>query len=267
METFLQIQNISKSYFYSGKDNFILKNIEIKVSVGEITALIGANGTGKTTLFNIICGYEEANKNKNSKISFKNEYNLLKYKPHQLEKLGIGRLFQEAHIFPKLSILENMLVADENNFGDYPIHNLFKIRQSKIVEDERKEKALSILKQTFGESSIFVSNSNNLAENLSYGEQRLLGLVRLLMNDYQLLLLDEPTAGVNADIISKIIEILQLFKAKGKTVFFIEHNMNFIKKIADNVLFLNNHSIEIQGEPETVLNNEIVKKQYLGIIN
>ncbi len=265
MKTILQIENISKSYFHLGEDNFMLKELNLSIEKGKITALIGANGTGKTTLFNIIGRYQDININKSAKIIYDSKFNLLEYQPHQLANLGIGRLFQDAHIFPKLSILENMKVADSNSFGEQPYQSLFYNKKNKRIELEREQKALTILENTFGKESLFFQQPQELAESLSYGQQRLLGLARLLTNDYKLLLLDEPTAGVNAETIKKIEEIVLFLKASGKSVFYIEHNMNFVKKTADTVLFFNNCTIEEEGETKSILNNPLVKKHYLGI--
>ena len=262
----LDIQHISKSFYNktSGK-NFVLKDFNLEIEANKITALIGGNGTGKTTLFNIISRFISADEHKNSKILFNGE-NLLDLHAHQLAGKGIGRLFQDTRIFPGLSILENMCVADINRFGEKPFESLVFFKKNQMIEANRIKKALQILTELFGEESLFVANPSMLAGNLSYGQQRLLGLARLLMGNYKLLLLDEPTAGVHPKLNEKIAEIILLLKEQEKTVFLIEHNMSFVRKTADRVAFINEHKIFIQGTPAEVLNNKKVQKYYLGII-
>jgi len=104
------------------------------------------------------------------------------------------------------------------------------------------------------------------AGDLSYGEKRLLSLAQLLMGENRLILLDEPTAGVNPKLITKIAEIIRLMKLQGKTVFLIEHNMAFIRQVADEVAFLVNGKIHTKGTPEAVLEDELIIKNYLGLV-
>ena len=262
----LDIQHISKSFYNkTSGNNYVLKDLNLKIQAHKVTALIGGNGTGKSTLFNIISQLVTPDKTQEAKIIF-NHTNLLNLEAHQLAKIGIGRLFQDAHIFPDLSILENMLVADYNKFGEQAFESLFFFKKNRNIEQKRKEKALKILTNLFAKDSIFVQKHSMLAGNLSYGQQRLLGLSRLLMGNYQLILLDEPTAGVHTKLNDKIAEIISTFKAQGKTVLLIEHNMNFVKKVADHVAFLDNHCIFTQGTPKEVLNNNLVQQHYLGIL-
>jgi len=262
----LSIRHISKSFYSkTSGNNYILKNLDLDIGRNQITALIGGNGTGKTTLFNIISRFVEPDNPKNAKILY-NDKNLLTYNAYQLASLGIGRLFQDAHIFPDLSILENMLVADADMYGEKPFENILFSKKVRFKEKERTEKAVSILNELFGKKSIFVEQTHLPAGNLSYGQQRLLGLARLMMGDYQLILLDEPTAGVNIKLNDKISEIILLLKEKGKTVFLIEHNMAFVRKIADETAFMDKQKILLKGKTSEVLDNENVQKNYLGII-
>lgn len=262
----LDIQNISKSFYSkTSGENYVLKNLNLSINKNKITALIGGNGTGKTTLFNIISRFIDPNEPKSSKIIY-DEKNLLKCNAWQLASLGIGRLFQDAHIFPDLSILENMLVADADTFGEKPIENIIFHKKVQFKEKKRTQKAVGILSKLFGKESIFIQQIHLPAGNLSYGQQRLLGLARLLMGDYQLILLDEPTAGVHIQLNDKIAEIILLLKEKGKTVFLIEHNMAFVRKIADETAFMDKQNIRLKGKTSDVLNNEDVQKNYLGII-
>lgn len=267
MSTILDIQHISKSFFHNGEHSMMLNDVNFALEKGLVTALIGANGTGKTTLFNIISGLEKPNKNLNSQIVYNDSMDLLHVKPYELVKHGVGRLFQDTHIFPNLSVVENLMLADDDTFGEQPLQ-VFKSKKLKASEDQKKEKALLILDRIFKTSKPTEDLKVMLAKELSYGQQRLLGLARLLMNDrLKLILLDEPTAGVNEGIISKIIDIIQQMKQEGKTIFLIEHNIGFVKTVSDNVLFLNHGQIALEGTTESVLSNTNLKKDYLGLKN
>lgn len=264
-DNILDIQHISKSFYTkTSGSNFVLKDFNLTIKRNKITALIGGNGTGKTTLFNIISRLTEVDKLTDSSIYFEGN-NLLKLNDYQIASLGIGRLFQDAHIFNNLTILENLLQGDQNKFGENAFETLLFPKKNKKIADERKEKARTILLDLFGEESIFVQQQDTLAKNLSYGQQRLLSLARLLMGDYKLVLLDEPTAGVNPKLNTKIAEIMLLLKKQGKTIFFIEHNMPFIKKTADWVAFLTDNTVLLEDTPNNVLNNKTVRNNYLGV--
>ena len=266
-KTILKIRNLSKSFFNkTSGNNYVLKNLDLDISEGNITALIGGNGSGKTTLFNIISRLVEPDKTGDETAIIFEQTDLLKLKPYELAALGIGRLFQDAHIFPDLSIMENMCVAHNNLYGESPLEAVLFHKKTKQAENERHEQAMQILTELFGAESIFVSQVNMKAGNLSYGQQRLLGLARLFMGNYRLLLLDEPTAGVNIKLNAKIAEIILRFKQQGKTVFLIEHNMAFVKQTADYVAFLNEQRIFAQGKPGVILNDQLIQQQYLGVL-
>ncbi len=262
----LDIKNISKSFFYkTSGNNYILKNFNLSIEKQKVTALIGGNGTGKTTLFNIISGFLEPDKNSTSEIIFETENNLLKIPSWKIPRQGIGRLFQDVHIFPDLTIMENMKVADSDVFGETPLESVFFTRKIKTAEKKKEKKVMAIFADVFGKNSTFVKNSGMFAGDLSYGEQRLLGMVRLLAGNYSLILLDEPTSGVHPKLLEKISEIIRLMILHGKTVFLIEHNMAFIRQVADTVAFIMNGKIHTKGKPELVLADEIIIKKYLGM--
>ena len=274
-DTILNIDSVRKSFVRNiinirGKDEdekfYVLEDIDLMLPKGKITALIGGNGTGKTTLFNIISGFFRADE---GKIEFKPNGKLLELtglNAYKRAQLGIGRMFQDNHIFQNMTVLENMLIADENYFGERPFQSILYYRKNNNVEKERIEKAQQIFINLFGEENPFLKMKNEKAKNLSYGQQRLLGLARLLMGDYKLLLLDEPTSGVNPVIIEKIKEIINYFVAnKSMTVFLIEHNMKFVLDVADFCHFMSKGIIAVSGTPEDIIGNPDVRKTYLGI--
>lgn len=267
----LHIDSISKSYnSHKGNENnkdgniLLLNNLSLFVKTGEITALIGGNGSGKTTLFNIISGFTKADK---GNIYFVNgkQNEISKMQPHHISRLGIGRMFQDNHIFSEMSIIDNMLIADDNLFGEKAFVSLFNPHKNNELERKRKEEAEMIFSSLFGESNPFITKQNEKAKSLSYGHQRLLGIARLLMADNKIMLLDEPTSGVNPETIDRISDaIRKLVIDFNLTVFLIEHNMRFISEIANTCAFISNGRIEVQGTPEMVLSNEYVRKTYLN---
>lgn len=274
-DTILNIDSIRKSFVRNiinvrGKDEnekfYILDDIDLIVPKNKVTALIGGNGAGKTTLFNIISGFFEPDE---GKIEFKPNGKLVeltKFSAHKRAQLGIGRMFQDNHIFQNMTVLENMLVADENFFGEVPFYSILYYKKDKFIEKQRKEKAEQIFADLFGNDNPFIKMKDEKAKNLSYGQQRLLGLARLLMGNYKLLLLDEPTSGVNPVVIDKIKEIISYFiNKKNMTVFLIEHNMKFVLDVADFCHFMSKGVIAVSGTPEDIIGNPDVRKTYLGV--
>jgi len=276
MEEFiLQIDSLKKSFVRNiinkrGEETderfFIIDDLDLFIPQGKITALIGGNGAGKTTLFNIISGFVEAD---SGDVVFRGdlkEISLLKLPPHKITRLGIGRMFQDNHIFQGITVLENMLIADQNDFGEIPFISLFKNRKDKEIEEQRIAKSREIFTELFGENNPFWQKRNDLAGTLSFGQQRLLGLARLFMANYKLVLLDEPTAGVNPQIIKQILNIIRkMVNEKETTVFLIEHNMRFVLEIADFCSFMSHGKITAFGTPEDVIGNDEVRKTYLGM--
>ena len=270
----LHIDSISKSFvkkfvntngFAEGENFSIINNLNLQVPCGKITALIGGNGAGKTTLFNIISGFSD---NDSGKVLYQGNgsiTNITGKSPDEIARMGVGRMFQDNHIFQNMSVLENMLISYSNNFGELPFIPFFKSRKNKLMEEERTEKAKEIFENLFGTINPFWEKRNEKAKILSYGQQRLLGLARLWMGNYKLLLLDEPTAGVNRSIISQSMEIIKSFVTdNGLSVFMIEHNMRVVLDIADLCCFMANGKITAIGSAETILGNHEVRKSYMG---
>jgi branched-chain amino acid transport system ATP-binding protein len=175
-------------------------------------------------------------------------------------------MFQDTHIFPEMTVLENMLIADKRKYGEQPFISLFKSKKSQRIEKERIDAAKSIFYELFGEDNTLWNKRNEAAGVLSYGQQRLLGLARIFMGNYKLVLLDEPTSGINPQLIAKILEIIKkMVKEKDMAVLLIEHNMKVVLDIADFCSFMSHGKITAFGTPDDVLGNDAVRKDYLGI--
>ncbi len=276
MGIILNIESLTKAYSSSYKEphggmgseqHIIVNEVSFQIPKGEVVALIGGNGAGKTTLFNIISGFVNPDKGNIRFYDESSETELLRLTPEHRTNLGIGRMFQDNHIFPEMNVLDNMLVADATHKCDKPFANIFFKKKCKKKENERTDKARDIFTKLFGESNDFWTKRFDLAGNLSYGQQRLLGLARLFMRDYKLLLLDEPTAGVNPEIVKQIINIIRKLSDQGQTVFLIEHNVVVVEEVAGFCLFMDEGRMLFKGRTKEVFEKEEVKKSFIGFRN
>lgn len=239
----------------------LLRGVNLSVEEGQITALVGGNGTGKTTLFNIISGFE---KGYSGDVIFE-ENNFNKFSAHRISLMGIGRLFQDGQLLSGLSLMENMKIASDDTTGELPFSSLIRPKRWKEAEARKEDLAKDILKRIFGEGCKYLKMLNDDASSFSYGEQRLLSLARLLMGGDRLLLLDEPTSGVNPVFINTIEQIIRDMVADGLTVLLIEHNMHFVRKIADTCAYLDDGVIAMSGPTAEVLDDKNVRNSYLGL--
>ena len=218
----------------------------LNVQEGTITALIGPNGSGKTTLFNIITGYLKADA---GRVEF-DGHDVTGSHPGKLYRQGLSRTFQQARIFPQLAVLENLVVA-----GGYGWRQLFTSR----VGRKDREQAASLL-QEFRLTDI----SDLLASELSYGQRKLLEFAAVLMSSPRLVLLDEPTAGVNPVLIQTMERHIRERNAAGITFLIVEHDMTFVMRLCDPVIVLDAGKPIFAGEPSVVQNNPLVLDAYLG---
>lgn len=259
----LELKDIKLSFTNSRNETLnILKGVNLGVEQGKITALVGGNGTGKTTLFNIISGFQSGYQ---GKVGFEGR-KISGLPAHAIASQGIGRMFQGRQLMNDLTLMENMKIASADSSGELPFSVFFRRKAIRKAEKEKEEKAVRILKDLFGEDNKYLDMLEHKAGAFSYGEQRLIGLVRLLMRDNKLLLLDEPTSGVNPVYIETIRDIIRkMTSEKGLTVLLIEHNMHFVRDLAHTCAYLDEGVIAKQGTTEEVLNDEEVRNSYLGL--
>jgi branched-chain amino acid transport system ATP-binding protein len=226
-----------------------LKGVDLHVDKGELLGLIGPNGSGKTTLFDCVTGILKPTE---GKVLF-NGKNITNYKPHEVYRMGIGRTFQLVELFPEMTVLDNMLLAIQESQGNM-FSRLFKIR-----EDENLERALTIL------DFLRIDHlRESHAKNLSYGQQKLLDLGMVLMSDPDLVLLDEPLAGVNRSLAREIIDRVRELNAQGRTFIIIEHDMKVVMDLCERIVVLDYGEKIAEGSPEEIQSNDQVLKAYFG---
>ena len=225
----LQTKNITKRF----GGLVAVNNCSIGIEQGKITSLIGPNGAGKTTLFNIISGMMKPD---SGRVILKKE-DITALPVHQRARKGISRTFQMTRNFNNMTIRDNLTLS----------------------EDFEDKKLRDVLKRIGVEKPL-----DTKAGDLSYGQQKLLELARALLYPHQLLLLDEPAAGVNPKIRQELKKLLKELKKAGATVLVIEHDMDFVMDISDHVICLAEGKILAEGKPKEIRNNPRVLEAYLG---
>lgn len=249
MSEILRLESITKNF-----DGLkAIDSLDLRIEAGKISAVIGPNGAGKTTLFNLICGYLFPDY---GKIIYKGD-DITPINTWDRASLGIGRLFQDIRVFKKLTLLENLLVTF-NDGSENPFRAIFGRRNG-------KEKNKVEISTKWLEFVGLIDMKDRLAENLSWGQQKLLSLARLLCGNFDLLLIDEPVSGVNPDMVHVVLEKIRELKGFGKTIIVVEHNMEAVETISDYIYFMDSGKITASGLPEEILNNRELMGTYMGI--
>ncbi len=230
-------------------------NVDITIETGELVSLIGPNGSGKTTLFNCVTGFLEADA---GHVHYRDR-DITKRAPYEIALLGLSRTFQQARIYRRLSVVENLLMGIQQHQGESILERVLLTRKVRRLEQEATERAEELMD--------FVGLTHlrdQPAGNLSYGQYKLLIFATALMPDPDLLLLDEPAAAINPTMINRMKEHMVDLNRAGKTIFFIEHNMEVVMDICERIIVLDAGRKIAEGPPDSIRNNERCMEAYFG---
>ena len=232
-----------------------VSGLDFQIESGELVSIIGPNGAGKTTLFNLLTGFYEPT---SGTVTF-NGVNMGGRKPHQVTRCGISRTFQMTSIFKPRSVLENVMIGKSLHASVGLWGSVLRTPATRREEKRTREKAREIL------SFVGLADlEDRMAGALTEEAQKRLSISMALATEPKLLLLDEPTGGVNMEEISGLMELVGKIRKEGITICLIEHKMRMVMSISDRIIVLNYGENIADGTPEEVANNTEVIKAYLG---
>lgn len=251
MSSFLEVNHLSINF---GGIKAV-SDFSFYVDKGEIVSLIGPNGAGKTTVFNLLSGVYEATE---GEILWKGE-DINHFTPQRIVQKGISRTFQNIRLFKDMRVIENVLIGDHINIPYTLFDSTFNTKKFRAAEDKAVAEAIKVLK------SLNIDHKKDMyADSLPYGDQRKVEIARAIATGAQLILLDEPAAGMNPSESEELMNFIFKLRELGYTILLIEHDMSVVMKISDRVYVLDNGMLIASGTPENVAHDPNVIKAYLG---
>ncbi|GAA0218538.1 ABC transporter ATP-binding protein [Halobaculum roseum] len=227
------------------------------VAEGSLTGLIGPNGAGKSTTFNCITGVHTPTA---GRVTFRGD-DITGMAPHAIAQQGLVRTFQIARELPEMTVLENMMLAPKGQVGERLTNAVVPGLRGRVVEQEEE-----LLERAWQQLEFFEIDhlAQEYAGTLSGGQRKLLEMARALMTDPEMVLLDEPLAGVNPTLEEKLLDRIHELRDRGNTFLFVEHDMDVIMNNCEHVIVMHQGSVLAEGTPEQITNDERVVEAYLG---
>jgi ABC-type branched-subunit amino acid transport system ATPase component len=251
LNNLISVKNLKKSF--GGITAVDVK--ELSFIKGELTSVIGPNGAGKTTFFDLISGFQNAD----SGDIFLKEKNISNSQPYKIARMGMVRTFQLTKVFDRMTVMENLLFSGSNVENDSFLRSILKLNSQKVYENSLKDKANEIM------NDLNIGHmADSYARELSGGQKKLLELARAIINEPEILLLDEPLAGVNPKLAEDILSLIKKLSEDGITIVMVEHNIEAVMKISDRVAVLAEGSLIADGSPNEIRTNKNVIEAYLG---
>lgn len=230
-------------------------DVSFELVEGRSTALVGPNGAGKTTVFNLMTGFVKPSAGR----VMRNGNDLVGLAPDRVAQLGIGRTFQNVRLFSRMSVLENVLGAVPGQRGENPLISIFAPRRvlgQSVAATARAREWLSYVGLD--------SKRDRLAGELSYGQQKRVSIARLLATDAEVLLLDEPSSGLDPGALDEIVALIKRLPKLGKTIALVEHNLEVVMELCEWLLFLDRGKLVTQGAPAAIFAREDLADLYFG---
>ena len=251
LNNLISVKNLKKSF--GGLKAVDVQELSFKE--GELTSIIGPNGAGKTTFFDLISGFQNAD----SGDILLNENNISNSQPYKIARMGMVRTFQLTKVFDRMTVMENLLFSGSDVNNDSFLRSILKLNSQKVYENSLKDKANEIM------NDLNIGHmADSYARELSGGQKKLLELARAIINEPEILLLDEPLAGVNPKLAEDILSLIKKLSEDGITIVMVEHNIEAVMKISERVVVLAEGSLIADGSPNEIRTNKNVIEAYLG---
>ena len=247
----ISVNNLKKSF--GGLKAVDVQDLSFKE--GELTSIIGPNGAGKTTFFDLISGFQNAD----SGSIFLKDKDISNAQPYKIARMGMVRTFQLTKVFDRMTVMENLLFSGSNIKNDSFLRSFIKLNSQKLYESNLREKANEIM------NDLNIGHmANSYARELSGGQKKLLELARSIINEPEILLLDEPLAGVNPKLAEDILSLITKLSESGITIIMVEHNIEAVMKISERIVVLAEGSLIADGIPNEIRTDNNVIEAYLG---